>query len=173
MRFQSKRWKLVTLVIVLSAGVAVAYTVQGSDDIPKLFGGSDGVQVIREATSVRAYRIVGTSEFHTSLDKYEMRGQPVELSTSQAKALRSLLLHHDSYEWDVAKECLPVYGVRVQFLKRDESVDVLFCFECDVLGVFRDGKSVAGEDFDPIRGKLLEIIKPLFPKDEVIQDLEM
>lgn len=172
MALQSKRWKLVSLAIVLSAGVAAAYTVQGREDIPELFGGSDGVQLVRQATSVRAYRVVGTAEFHKSLDKYEMRGDPVEVSKSQAEALRNLLLDHDSYKWDVAKSCLPIYGVRVQFLEGDRAVDVLFCFECNVLAVFRNGRFVAGEDFDPIRGPLLEIVKPLFPDDAVIQELE-
>lgn len=172
MTFQGKRWKLVALVVVLSAGVAAAYTVQGREDIPKLFGGSDGVQLVRQATSVRAYRVVGTSEFHKSLDKYEMQGEPAEVSASQAKALQDLLLDHDSYKWNVAKSCLPIYGVRAQFLKGDQAVDVLFCFECNVLAVFRNGRFVAGEDFDPIRGPLLEIVKPLFPDDEAIQELE-
>lgn len=180
MAFQDKRWMLVTLVIVLVAGGAAVFTSQRSrdifnqrsQDIPRLFGGSDGVQIVRQAKTVLAWRVVGTNEFHELLYDYEMRGKPVELSTSQAQSLRNLLLDHDSYEWDVAKGCMPIYGVRVQFLEEDQSVDVMFCFECDILTIFRNGKITTGEDFDTIRGRLLEIIKPLFPDDELIQGLE-
>ena len=84
---------------------------------------------------------------------------------------RSTLLDVSSYEWDSVKGCIPTPGVRIQFKKGVEVVDVLFCFECDILAVCYNGVMVGGKDFDNARGTLLSVVKELFPDDLAIQQL--
>jgi hypothetical protein len=54
---------------------------------------------------------------------------------------------------------------------RTKTVDVVFCFQCDILSVYQNGVAVASEDFDPIRPALVPLMKKLFPKDGEIQSL--
>ena len=50
-------------------------------------------------------------------------------------------------------------------------MDVLFCFECDILAVYYNGAMADGEDFDNARGTFLSVFKKLFPDDIAIQEL--
>jgi hypothetical protein len=87
------------------------------------------------------------------------------------KQLAALLLDPRSYVWNEAKGCDPLYGVRLEFKRKDETVDVIFCFECDILTVYHNGVAGSGEDFDPIRPALVPLMKEIFPKDGEIQSL--
>jgi hypothetical protein len=86
--------------------------------------------------------------------------------------LRDLLLDEGSYELEMAKGCEPVFGVGVSFMLGEQVVDILFCFECDILAVYQDGKVVGDEDFDPARTRLVRLVKKFFPDDNVIQQLK-
>ena len=72
----------------------------------------------------------------------------------------------------MAKGCEPVFGVGVTFARGEQSVDVLFCFECDILAVYQGGRGVGDEDFDPARTRLVRLVKKFFPADDVIQQLK-
>jgi hypothetical protein len=86
--------------------------------------------------------------------------------------MRSALLDPSVFGFDYDKACGdPVYGVRIQFHRDSDQVDVLLCFKCVFLGVYRSGKAIGGEDVDDARPQLVSIVKELFPDDEVIQSL--
>lgn len=81
-------------------------------------------------------------------------------------------MNDSAYLWDVAKACgEPDYGIRFEFQHAGDSVDVLICFKCLMLGIYHNGKAVEFEDFDPIRVELTAIAKELFPDDSAIQSL--
>ena len=94
------------------------------------------------------------------------------LRREQVAKLRAVLLNPSSYEFEMAKGCMPDYGVRFQFVHQGREVDVLLCFGCDILAVYDRGKKVGGEDFDTARLSLAAIVKTLFPKDDAIQALK-
>jgi len=137
-----------------------------------VFGSEAAAAVVRDATTVQAYRLASPSFFEQTLDKYEMAAGPVAVPAKQADQLKQLLLDPSSYDFSSAKSCLPDHGVRIEFVHNNRKVDVLLCFECRILSVYDGGQSVGGEDFDPINSQLVAIVKQLFPKDQAIQALK-
>lgn len=100
-------------------------------------------------------------------------GEWVELSGSQVEQTREVLNSPRTYGFDVAKECIPNYGVRLRFGDEGEAMDLNLCFECKMLAVVRDGKIVGREeDFDGGASKLTAICKELFPDDPEIQAIK-
>ncbi len=141
-------------------------------DLTVVFGGRPAIDTVRNASSVRAFRLRSSSDHHESLADFTMIGDPVQVPEAAASRLRDLLLDRTAYEWESAKGCEPDYGVRIQFQHDGDEVDVLLCFECDVLAVYHNGQDVGGEDFDNISSQLAAIVKELFPNDAAIQALE-
>ena len=141
------------------------------EEVSKAIKSEDAFNTIRDAEKVTLYRLED-SYHEDTVDKYEAVGDPVDLKPAKADELRQLLLSPSGYLFDRAKGCEPIYGVRVAFRKGENQTDVLFCFGCDILAFYFNGKPSGGEDFDPIRMKLLGVIKPAFPDDEAIQSLK-
>mgnify|MGYP006969408098 CR=1 FL=1 len=165
------RWKLLPLVPMLLALFA-APGCAGEAQVEKLFGGAEAVGVVNEATTVEAFRLPTGSFFQESPEKYTMTSGPVAVSAATAEKLRAALLDPKTYGWDFAKGCEPDFGVRIRFTKGKETVDVFFCFGCDILAVYFNGKRTGDEDFDDARPAFVAAAKALFPKDEAIQGLE-
>ena len=155
------------LVVSLTAGCA-----DSAGDLNEVFGRPQAIDTVRNASSVRAYRLRSPSHHHESVSDYATVGDPVEVSAAAAAQLRVLLLNPSAYEWDSAKGCEPDYGVRIQFQHGADEVDVLLCFECAILAVYYNGKIAGGEDFDDIKSQLAAIVMELFPDDAAIQTLE-
>jgi hypothetical protein len=58
----------------------------------------------------------------------------------------------------------------MRFRKSDTEIGLIFCFTCDQLFIaFGEHKRLV--DTDPARGALLDIMKRIFPEDEIIQSL--
>jgi hypothetical protein len=80
--------------------------------------------------------------------------------------------NHDAERRQGASACgMPDYGVRFQFLHGQDELDVLLCFHCDHIGIFRDGQFVEQEEFNVARPALLSIVQELFPDAPVISAL--
>ncbi len=101
-----------------------------------------------------------------------MSAGPINVPDEEVSKLRAVLLDESTYGWDYAKGCIPDYGVRIQFQHKTDNVDILLCFECDILLVYHNGKVVGGEDFDDGRAQFVAIVKTLFPDDQAIQSLK-
>lgn len=149
---------------------------RNADEVPGkivgLFGGVVSVNTVKDAAIVKAYRLRQPSYHHKLLSEYEMVAGPVDVSDAVATELRGLLFDPSSYDWASAKGGIPDYGVCIQFTHDASEVNVLFCFSCDILAVYYQGKLVEGVDFDKIRPQLVAIVKQLFPEDRGIQALE-
>jgi hypothetical protein len=133
-------------------------------------GGKEAMALLEHAEKVEAFRLKD-SEYQKTIDTYEMVGDAVPVDREAAIRLATLFTSVDSFLLDSAKGCVPRYGVRIRFAKDEATLDVLFCFTCNTFLTYLNGKSVGGEDFDPIRPQLVAIMKSLFPKDEVIEKL--
>lgn len=155
------------LVIACSSGCGGP-----AGDLTVVFGGWPAIETVKNASSVKAFRLRSPSDHHESLADYTMMGDPVDVPEAAAARLRDLLLDRTAYEWESAKGCIPDYGVRIQFQHEGDEVDVLLCFECAILAVYHNGKIAGGEDFDDISSELAAIVKELFPNDAAIQALE-
>jgi len=139
--------------------------------VETVFGGAANVEFMKTAPTVRACRLHRKKD--ARLRSHEYDAEPfVKVSPDQARRFQEILQNPGTYVFDAAKACLPNYGVRLQFAADDKTVDVEFCFECNILLVLQDGKPVGGEDFDHARAPLVALCKELLPDDAEIQALQ-
>ena len=141
-------------------------------DLKDVFGADGAQDVIAKPTKVQAYRLADMSFYKPTVDDYKTTAGPIDVSEALAQQTSKLLLDTDSYLWDIGKGCEPLFGVRLSFTQGEKQTDVFFCFECDILAVYFQGKPVGSEDFDKIRPQLVKIMKQIFPDDAVIQGLK-
>ena len=140
-------------------------------ELLSIFGSEQGIDIVQASTDVHAYRLADGSYYQDDLADYERAGEPVPVPEVDQVTLRDLLLDEGSYELEMAKGCEPVFGVGMSFASGGKAVDILFCFQCDILVVYQDGRAVGDEDFDPARTRLVTLVKKFFPNDNVIEQL--
>ncbi len=98
------------------------------------------------------------------------RSAAMLLEAASAAVFSRALTDFNSYSWLGEKACMPDYGVRLQFIKGAETVDFAWCDECDHLQVTHNGRS-AEKDCEPARLALVRAIQSIFPRDEIIKNL--
>ncbi len=143
--------------------------------IAEMFGGGPALATVAKPSRVEAYRLdplpAGRSWTEASVADYPVTAGPVAVPAAIVGPVSAALLSPDTYGWDFAKSCLPTYGVRLSFHRGGERIDVLFCFECNILLIGRDGRTTGGEDFDRNRAVFVRAARALFPEDDLIQRL--
>lgn len=136
-----------------------------------------GTVVVGNAVRVEASRIERpvSDAAAEQLSNYKQLSEPIPVNASLATKLVKALTDPNTYSYlSDDKACLFNPGVRITFEDdRGESLDVLFCFECDVIAVYRDDKCVGGEDCDDGRAGLLDIMKQIFPNDPAIHAISV
>jgi hypothetical protein len=159
--------RIVVVICALSASHSLAEEV---GPLGKLFP-ADVAAIVKSPATVTAYRLADSSTYREKIADYKTVGDPVDVDAETTTKLAAVLLEPRGYLWDLAKGCDPLYGVRLEFKRKDETVDVVFCFQCDILTVYHNGVAGASEDFDPLRPALVPLMKTIFPKDGEIQSL--
>lgn len=106
------------------------------------------------------------------LEDFSVEYGPVAISQPDLAQLQAVLPKWSSYGWDNAKACIPTYGVKLDFTRGNDHLQVLICFECDILSCWLNGQLAGGGDFDPIRTDLVHIVQSIFPNDAEIQALK-
>lgn len=148
--------------------------VDKGEAVKQMFDGTAGIDTIRLAEKIEAYRIgspdLSTGEEHRIAD-FPILSGPVRVSNAVASKVAAALLSPESYGWEWVKGCEPRYGVCLSFYRNRDRIDVFLCFECSLLLVSHNGVACGGEDFDYIHGSLARAAKALFPSDSVIQAL--
>jgi len=150
---------------------------QENAELKRVFGGSAGWSILTSADRVEAYRIGKlpdpTSEDFSQarIEDFPILAGPVAVPSADVDILQRTLQDYETYDWKMAKGCIPAPGVRLDFIGDDQRLSVLLCFECDILGSYVDGKLVGGEDFDHERPILVRTVRSLFPDDPKIQSL--
>lgn len=160
---------MATISLFLTTALALKKDDKSAADV---LGGNEVVDTILKADKVEVYRLKDQF-FKEKLAEYEASAGPTELDPKLAKPLAETLVAYDSYEREIAKACEPIFGVRATFIRGAVKTDVLFCFQCQILTVYHQGKRVGGGEFDPVKGKLEKLVKQIFPKDAAIQKLGM
>ena len=165
-------------VIVLVAVCCAAFALgqRASENVNTLFGGSDGLQVVLKPEKVEAYRVAPLHNMPKGEDPKTIGGAgmlsgPVTVDEESSRELTEILRNPGTYDWDSAKGCKFDPGVVVRFASKLSTIDVVFCFHCEELQIWRDGARVGGEDFDAASHKLAAIMKRIFPEDPEIQSL--
>jgi hypothetical protein len=171
-------WTLLRTMAALALGYILLLSYmhyQGDARIRRLFGGSTGLGTLQHADRIEAYRIGKIADSVKSqeagLNDYGILKGPLAVAQADSQKLSRTLQDRNSYFWDAAKGCIMQPGVRFDFIRGNDRLSVLLCFECDILETFLDGKPVSGGNFDYARPTLIELVRPLFPDDPKIQSL--
>lgn len=140
-----------------------------------LFGGKDAWSAVSSPTKVEAFRlkdkVFAPNDARKPFGGYPVTAGPIDVASKDAEELASVLRDETIYEWDSAKACEFQPGVAVRFTGAKETVEIVFCFSCEVLAVYRNDERVGSEDFDQARESLAAIVKRWFPDDKAIQSL--
>lgn len=158
---------IVAVVVLLASAMANDAERTAAD----VLGGDDIIKVIRDAKKVEVYRLKAQSIQRTP-DEYVATAGPLVVDAKVATELAAVLTHFDSYERELAVGCEPQFGMRTTFTSANTKVDVVYCFDCDTLVVYRDGKKAGDALFIPAHKRLVALAKRMLLKDEVIQGLK-
>lgn len=167
-------------IIAILIGVAVLVTIAdfvtmhfiNEARLEKLFGNRANLEVVRDAAIVRAYRVGPDDEPRDGRHprpRKDLAG-PVVLNDAERAELCRLLTTGSSYGWNLAKGCIPNYGMKFEFQRDDRVVTALICLQCSMLEFQVDGRPGRIEDFDNICDELLRISREAFPDDEALKN---
>ena len=157
--------------------LGLIYIAVGRWQVTRLFGGCENLRVLRDATSVEAYRLAppigkNPQQERTAPSGFQVVSPPVLVPQDLAASLAARLTSPSSYRFSIGKECgYPDYGVKLSFTKDGQKVEVFLCFHCRELAVVKDGVTMGEADFDRAAAELIAATKRLFPDDEPIQQL--
>ncbi len=172
--------KLLLPVILTTAALVFALVIartkhERSNFIKQMFGGNQGLAAVAHPLLVEAFRLgplPNGSDWATATPSdYPTVAGPIPVPAPIASQVSETLTSTRPHGVEAARGCSPRFGVRFSFHGAHDSLDVLFCFECNILWVFRNGSRTGGEGFDYVRPNFVRAVKSLFPGDEEIQDL--
>jgi hypothetical protein len=148
---------------------------QSQSEVHQIFGGSRGTAIMNHADRVEAYRIDMPADRNTwstaGLADYPILKGPLPVSPSDIETILTTFGDRESYDWQKRKACIFVPGVRLDFVRSDDRLSVLICFDCDMITSYLNGKIVGGSNTDKCRPALVRLAKSLFPDDAKIQSL--
>jgi hypothetical protein len=164
------------IVLVAVCFAAFALGQRASENVNKLFGGADGLQAVLHPEQVEAYRVAPLHKLPKgdppeTIGGAGMLSGPVTVDENSARELADILRNPGTFDWDSAKGCKFDPGVVIRFISKTTTIDVVFCFHCEELQIWRDDTRVGGEDFDAASHRLAAIMKRIFPEDPEIQNL--
>ena len=169
-----RKIRLLSLVVVMLGGLAFwQWPRRTLGDVVALYGGTDSFAVLQKADTVVAYRLspIPVESHPETLSDFTFSKGPVSINEELAEKLAAALSDPYSYGWDFVKACIPTYGVRLSFEADGGTLDILLCFECDILAIFDDGTAIGGEDFDYMRPVLVQAVQNIFPDDVELRAL--
>lgn len=156
-----------------------AWRQQHHIDIQELFGGPDNLKIVQSPDKVQIWKTAGFLNIHDGLEPqpdmksfYKKGGEPLIIPKPLAKSLSETLSKSSSYHFapNTAKSCAPMPGFVLGFMRGKREVDVLLCFECDILMVQVE-ENYKSADFDPSHNELLRLVKTLYSGDDKVQAL--
>lgn len=136
------------------------------------FGGDEILAIVRQADKVVAHRIESDRDTYRYTGEYKVVSGSVPLSEEDGRELIATMTDPRLYDWEMAKACLPTPGIRFQFHRGGDVVDMPICLECSIFMVNYKGKPVGGQHCDAAEAKLLGLALRLFPKDASLLELK-
>jgi len=171
-------------ILVWFLAALTFYTEANEKKYPdNIFGSAENYDIVKSAQEVTAFRVTPPHLAHDpdSVDfeklsgsddlKHYKVGEPLKVDAATLTELRKLILDPKIDDPDSAKGCLPVWGVRLDFVTPKKTVSIYLCYQCYILAAAEGQKFVGGGDFDPAYDQLAAIAKRLFPNDKDIQNM--
>ena len=135
--------------------------------VEEFLGGPEACATVARPDRVAAW-LLGSQPDEP--DKKIARTPAVAADANTAALLARTLTDFNAYSWLEEKGGLPEYQAAVRFTKGNDTVEFLISFESDQLQVTHDGR-VAEKDCDGAHIALVQAIKAVFPRDEVVKNL--
>lgn len=145
-----------------------------SRKIEKLFGGADNFDIIASQERVDAFKLrrPGRDEVGRSYNQWSVIGAPVRVDSDVASRFSKGLTSESTYpRFDAPKACDPVPGYMLRFFAGGRSIDVCFCFECQVLFTYRGPESIWYANFDESTPAIASLFLKVFPADADLRRL--
>ncbi|MGC4017726.1 MAG: hypothetical protein QM755_24890 [Luteolibacter sp.] len=144
----------------------------------RAYGGPSHFKTIQDSTEVTACLLDPAADADP---RYPSRSNPlicrergsVTLSAAQIAELKAIFADPKTSPEDRDMACLPDYGVRFTFGNGADAIAINLCFHCGQLATYRNSEELGTGIFvQPGYGKLVTIVKSLFPEDPEIAKLE-
>lgn len=161
--------------------VGVSGFVVGFFNHPRDRWGEAAMQTMRASDSVEVIRLVRANDLKEGFRDqpfYGMvqTGEAIKAPDAWVSRMRDAVDNSRNYEWLWQSRCLPVPGVCVRYHRGDDCVDLLICFECDLMSLASTGGhggSISKQwiDFRAKRSPFADLVKELYPNDAAIQGI--
>jgi hypothetical protein len=140
----------------------------------RVFGKGCG-EILQDADRVEIYRlghlVTEAGAIPKRISEYEVTAGPEKLSETNSRYFGNLLSDRAAYRPGNWRACEFDPEVRLDFIRGNETIQVVLCFDCTFLYAYRNGTRVGGENFENARPTLVQLLKPLFPNDASMQSL--
>jgi hypothetical protein len=159
------------LVLMLTAG-CIEGSPRGpgpSSRIDKLFGGPDNADIVASQERVEAVKLrrPGRDQESKPYNQWAQIGAPVRVPSDVASRFAKGLTSQSTYpRGDTPKACDPVPGYMLRFWADGRSIEVCFCFECNILFTYRGPDSLWYANFDESEKSIAALFLKVFPADE-------
>ncbi len=135
--------------------------------VEEFLGGKAAFAAVAKPDRVTAWLLSSQAD---EPDGKTNRTPAVSVDVTSAALLSKVLTDFNSYAWLQEKGCNPDYGVRFRFTQGIETVEILWCYQCDHLQITYNGQT-SENDCDAARPALVKVIQSVFPRDPVIKNL--
>jgi hypothetical protein len=150
LRFSLRSLLLTAAGISIAFGALIPFWPTDHRTVRRLWGGPDGLALLRHAERVEAYRLGALSNINdwqtARVSDYPTTAGPVAVPNAVVARLARALGDPKSFLWDDAKACIIRPGVRLDFIRGNDRLQILLCFECDNLSNYLNGESVGSRD---------------------------
>ena len=141
-----------------------------------IFGGKNAYEAIANPDHAEVWLLSSNSSGEDHPGQKKERAGPVTLKAEWIRGFSAPLLDFNSYVWGMMKGCIPDYGARLRFTRGNDVVEVLLCYECDMLqvtfnGVVQNGQ-LQGENFDHAHNALVKALQAVF-HDNIVDNLRL
>ena len=168
--------KAAALLLILASGCFD----EGPDGMPrlgrmgKLYGGAEGLDTVESPDRVEAFRLRPPSREKDAAhyNDWPTVGEPVRLPSAVASRFSHGLTRESTFpRWEEPKVCDPRPGFMLRFTSGGRHVDVVFCFECQILFTYRASESLWYANFDGSTKAIAGLFLQIYPNDPVLSSL--
>jgi hypothetical protein len=169
LRIQNPEWIKAPPLQVTNAAALLGTPPPPQHFVEEFLGGRTAYDTVAKPDRVMAWLLSSQTD---EPEGKTNRTAAVSVDANTSAQFSRTLTDFNSYSWIDEKSCAPDYGVRLQFIKGGDNLEIRWCYQCDHLQVTHNGQS-AEKDCDAARVALVQAVKSIFPKDEAIKNLSL
>ena len=140
----------------------------------KLYGGAEGLDAVESPDHVDAFRLrpPAPGQQIPRFNEWPVVGQPVRVAPAVASRFSRGLTRESTFpRWEEPKACDPRPGFLLRFTSGGRHVEIVFCFECQILFTYRASESLWYANFDGSTRTIAGLFLQVFPGDPVLSRL--